>query len=43
MSADFFGLTTPRRYSPITVTHPVSFYTNNPAGPQGPGDGGSED
>jgi hypothetical protein len=41
--ADFFGLTTPRPYTPITVHHPVSYFTNNPAGPQGPGDGGSED
>jgi phospholipase C len=41
--SDFFGLTTPRPYAPITVYHPVSFFTNNPAGPQGPGDGGSED
>ena len=41
--ADFFGLTAPRTYVPITVYHPVSFFTNNPAGPQGPGDGGSED
>ena len=41
--ADFFGLTAPRSYTPITVTHPVSYYTNNPAGPEGPGDDGSED
>ncbi len=41
--SDFFGLTTPRPYVPITAHNPVSFYTNNPAGPQGPGDGGSED
>jgi phospholipase C len=41
--SDFFGLTTPRPYTPISVYHPVSYYTNNPAGPQGPGDGGSED
>jgi len=41
--SDFFGLTTPRSYTPITVYHPVSYYTNNPAGWQGPGDGGSED
>jgi len=41
--ADLFGLTAPRPYTPITVYHPVSYFTNNPAGPQRPGDGGSED
>ena len=43
MNADFFGLTAPRLYTPISVYHPVSYYTNNPSGWQGPGDGGSED
>jgi phospholipase C len=41
--SDFFGLTTPRTFVPITVSHPVSYFTNNSAGPQGPGDEGAEE
>jgi hypothetical protein len=41
--SDFFGLGTARRFKSILTLNPQSYYTNNPAGPQGPGDGGSED
>jgi hypothetical protein len=43
--SDFFGLPTARPFTPITVspTHPLSYFTNNPAGPEGPGDNGDAD
>ena len=44
--SDFFGLTAPRMFTPIitnTTTHPVSYFTNNPAGPEGPGNNGDPD
>jgi hypothetical protein len=43
--SDFFGLATRRPFLPITVspTHPLSYFTNNPAGPEGPGDNGDAD
>ena len=44
--SDFFGLTAPRTFTPIITnktTHPLSYFTNNPAGPEGPGDNGDPD
>jgi hypothetical protein len=41
--SDFFGLTTARPFTPITTFHPLSYFTNNPAGPEGPGDNGDAD
>jgi hypothetical protein len=32
-----------RAFTTVMTVLPVSYFTNNPAGPQGPGDGGSED
>jgi hypothetical protein len=41
--SDFFPLPAARLFKKITTYNPLTYYTNNPAGPQGPGDGGSED
>jgi len=43
--SDFFGLATRRPFVPITVSpsHPLSYFTNNPVGPEGPGDNGDAD
>jgi hypothetical protein len=41
--ADFFGLPTPRTFTPIPTYNPLTYYTNNPAGPAGPGDNGDPD
>jgi Phosphoesterase family len=41
--SDFFGLTTPRTFTSIPTTHPLTYFTNNPAGPEGPGDNGDPD
>jgi hypothetical protein len=43
--SDFFGLTTARPFVPITISpsHPLSYFTNNAAGPEGPGDNGDAD
>ena len=46
LSDFFFGLTAPRTFTPIITnktTHPLSYFTNNPAGPEGPGDNGDPD
>jgi hypothetical protein len=40
---DFFGLTTRRPFVPINPPYPASYFTNNPAGPEGPGDNGDPD
>jgi phospholipase C len=44
--SDFFGLNVARPFTPIitnTTAHPVTYFTNNPAGPEGPGDNGDPD
>ena len=41
--SDFFGLTTRRPFTRINTSRPVSYFTNNPAGPAGPGDNGDPD
>jgi hypothetical protein len=39
------GGATRRPFVPITVSpsHPLSYFTNNPVGPEGPGDNGDAD
>jgi hypothetical protein len=41
--SDFFGLTTRRPFVPINAPYSASYFTNNPAGPEGPGDNGDPD
>ena len=43
--SDFFGLSTPRTFTviPTSTAYPLSYFTNNPAGPAGPGDDGDGD
>jgi hypothetical protein len=41
--SDFFGLTTPRPFVKINASYPASYFTNNSAGPEGPGDNGDPD
>jgi hypothetical protein len=40
---DFFSLTTRRPFVKINASYPESYFTNNPAGPEGPGDNGDPD
>jgi hypothetical protein len=41
--ADFLPLTAARPFSKITTYNPLTYFTNNPAGPEGPGDNGDPD
>jgi hypothetical protein len=41
--SDFFGLPTRRAFTHINTSHSLSYFTNNPAGPEGPGDSGDAD
>jgi phospholipase C len=40
---DFFGLASPRPFVHINTSHPETYFNNNPAGPEGPGDDGDPD